>query len=97
MSITFFCGENEVNFSNQNAFTLMKIMGIEPDCCGSMDGEEFNQKAWSAYCFDDLTLLAFVRPTTVDGNFINCGLDLEDIRLRLLRLASLGTNLIHWC
>lgn len=97
MSITFYAGEKEANFSNSNAYLLMQAMGIEPDCCGSMGGSEFNRRAWTAYTADDLTLSQFVRPTTIESNFISCGLDLQDIRDRLLRLASFGAdNEVHW-
>lgn len=102
MSITFYFGRQgaaledmrEVNFCNGNAAILMAAMGIQFDYSGSMNGEEFNRRAWAAYAKDDLELGALVRPRDCDGPMIDLGLDLTGIRDRLLRLASEGV--VDW-
>lgn len=92
MSITFTTGPLEVNFSNSNAHALLLAMGIEPWPCGTMSGPEFNHRAWTALASDDLALASLVLPMIVEPRFISFGLDIQGIRDRLTRLASLGAD-----
>lgn len=94
-------GKHEVNLTNDNAFTLLEVLGITPDYCGNIIGADLAQRAMVA--LNQVKALQGYAPSMQarqQGNVISFTLGVREIHERLQRLqklgAAAGTNPVLW-
>lgn len=106
MSITFFAdAEREgLNLSNVNAADLMRWLGYEPDCCGSLEARELaarcRRRLWPEARNFDAALAGEVQRAPGRATFIYCGRRAGYLRERTSQLLALaespGVTSIHF-
>lgn len=96
MSITFSPSENMehdgINMANGNAYAIMSLLKMEPECCGRISTEELIEK------INAVTSTApIVKESTIDAQpgcatIIDCGRTHEYVVGRLWELRCMAIN-----
>ncbi|MEW1639334.1 hypothetical protein AB0469_35430 [Streptomyces sp. NPDC093801] len=88
MSVTFFADiESEsVNMANSNAARVLEVLGFD-ELAGDADAEDFLGRVLVALA---LAPVDAGRPSTAEGNFIDCGRTAGYTQRRLDELRELG-------
>jgi len=100
MSITF-CPvgkyeeeDADVQMSNSNAYAIMGILGITPDCCGIIGTAELISKidAVSANAIQQRVMEPAIYKSSGHATIINCGRSQEYVERKLSALRKLATE-----